>query len=399
MANQYIIHYAELGLKGHNRINFERRLVSNIDTALGDLGDFKVRRFHSYIMVAAPDEASSSEIEHRLSRLPGIAYFAPTTVTPLDIAAMTEAALDLAKDTITPDMSFRVRTTRGNKQFPIKSTDVDRHVGGEVQDLTQARVDLSNPDVTLSIQIYDEAYLFAQRIHGLGGLPLGSSGHVVALFSGGIDSPVAAHLIMKRGCAVDFVHFHLLRGPEQIRSAKIVAMARQVLTPHRTPGRLYMVSATPFEAAMASLDSRVATVVFRRFTMRVADNLARHRRAQALITGESVGQVASQTLRNINLIAQATDLPILRPLIAMDKLEIIALAKKIETYELSIQPYKDPCSLHARRPATWAQLGDVLAVEEAIDVDALLEETLANHVEEIRIVFDEAQGALHPRSK
>ena len=399
MANQYIIHYAELGLKGHNRINFERRLVSNIDTALGDLGDFKVRRFHSYIMVAAPDETSSSEIEHRLSRLPGIAYFAPTSVTPLDIAAMTEAALDLAKDTITPDMSFRVRTTRGNKQFPIKSTDVDRYVGGEVQDLTQARVDLSNPDVTLSIQIYDEAYLFAQRIRGLGGLPLGSSGHVVALFSGGIDSPVAAHLIMKRGCAVDFVHFHLLRGPEQIRGAKIVAMARQVLAPHRTPGRLYMVSATPFEAAMATLDSRVATVVFRRFIMRVADNLARHRRAQALITGESVGQVASQTLRNINLIAQATDLPILRPLIAMDKLEIIALAKKIETYELSIQPYKDPCSLHARRPATWAQLGDVLAVEEAIDVDALLEETLANHVEEIRIVFDEAQGALHPRSK
>jgi len=390
MANRYIIHYAELGLKGRNRINFERRLVSNIHAALSDLGDLKVRRFHSYIMVTAPGEAPTSEIEHRLRRIPGIAYFAPTIVTPLNIAAITEAALDMAKDTITPDVSFRVRTTRGNKQFPIKSIDVDRQVGGEVQDLTLARVDLSNPDVTLSIQLYDEAYLFTQRIRGLGGLPLGSSGHVMVLFSGGIDSPVAAHLIMKRGCAVDFVHFHLLRGPEQIRSAKIVAMARRVLAPHRTPGRLYMVSAAPFEVAMAFLDSRVATVVFRRFIMRVADNLARHRRAQALITGESVGQVASQTLKNINLIAQATDLPILRPLIAMDKLEIIALAKKIETYELSIQPYKDPCSLHARRPATWAQLGDVLAVEEAIDVDALLEETLANHVEEIRIVFEEA---------
>jgi len=392
MADRYIIHYAELGLKGRNRINFERRLVSNIHTALSDLGDFKVRRFHSYIMVTAPGEAPTSEIEHRLSRIPGVAYFAPTTVTPLDIAAITKAALNIAKDTITPDVSFRVRTTRGNKQFPIKSTDVDRLVGGEVQDLTLARVDLSNPDVTLSIQLYDEAYLFTQRIHGLGGLPLGSSGHVMVLFSGGIDSPVAAHLMMKRGCAVDFVHFHLLRGPEQIRSAKIVTMARQVLTPHRTPGRLYMVSAAPFEVAMASLDSRVATVVFRRFIMRAADKLARHRQAQALTTGESVGQVASQTLKNINLIAQATDLPILRPLIAMDKLEIIALAKEIETYELSIQPYKDPCSLHSRRPATWARLKDVLAVEEAIDVDALLEETLANHVEEIRITFEEASG-------
>jgi len=400
MADRYIIHYAELGLKGRNRINFERRLVSNIITALSDLGDFKVRRFHSYIVVTAPGEAPTSEIEHRLTRLPGIAYFAPTTVTPLDIAAITDAALDLAKHTIRPDMSFRVRTTRGNKQFPIRSTDVDHQVGGDVQDLTHARVDLSNADVTLSIQIYEDgAYLFARRIRGLGGLPLGSSGHVMALFSGGIDSPVAAHLIMKRGCAVDFVHFHLLRGPEQIRSSKIVAMARQVLAPHRTPGRLYMVSAAPFEVAMAPLDSRVATVVFRRFTLRAADRLARHRRAQALITGESVGQVASQTLKNINLIAQATHLPILRPLIAMDKVEIINLARKIETYQLSIQPYKDPCSLHSRKPATWAQLEDVLAVEEAIGVNALVEETLANHVEEIRIVFEDAQGALHLRSR
>jgi thiamine biosynthesis protein ThiI len=141
---------------------------------------------------------------------------------------------------------------------------------------------------------------------------------------------------------------------------------------------------------MAPLDARVATVVFRRFIMRAAERVARHRRAQALITGESVGQVASQTLKNINLIARATQLPILRPLIAMDKIEIIALAQQIDTYELSILPYQDPCSLHARNPATWAKLDDVRAVEDAIDVPALLDETLTHHVEEIRLRFDGA---------
>lgn len=389
MLRQYIVHYGELGLKGRNRITFERRLVSNIEQALNDLPTSTVRRFHSYIELIIPQEASSAEVERRLSRIPGIVYFAPVTVTPLDMDAMTEAALRLAEETITPETSFRVRTSRGNKQFPLISPEVDRRVGGEVQELTQAPVNLSNPDVTIAIQIYDEAvYLFARRIDGPGGLPVGSSGHVLALFSGGIDSPVAAHLMMKRGCSVDFLHFHLLRGKKEIHDSKVVGMARQVLAPHRIPGRLYMASAAPFEAAMAPLDSRVATVVFRRFIMRAAEHVARHRRGQALITGESVGQVASQTLKNINLIARATPMPILRPLIALNKIEIIDLAQSIGTYELSIQPYQDPCSLHARRPATWAKMEDVRAVEKAIDIPALVQETLANHVEEIRIRFD-----------
>lgn len=389
MSRQYIVHYGELGLKGHNRINFERRLVTNIRKALADLDKPKVERFHSYILARMPPEVPAAEIERRLSRVPGIAYFAPVTVTPLDMEAMTEAALELARETISPDNTFRVRTSRGNKQFPLTSPQIDRRIGGEVQDLTLATVDLSDPEVTISIQVYDEeAFLFARRIRGIGGLPVGSSGRVLVLFSGGIDSPVAAHLMMKRGCAVDFVHFHLLRGRDRIRSAKVVAMARQVLAPHRTPGRLYMLSSAPFEAAMAPLDSRVATVVFRRFIMRAADKIARHRRAHALITGESVGQVASQTLKNINLIARGTRLPILRPLIAMDKLEIINLAQEIGTYELSIQPYQDPCSLHARNPATWARMDDVRGVEEQIDVPALVQETLDNHIEEIRITFD-----------
>jgi thiamine biosynthesis protein ThiI len=267
--------------------------------------------------------------------------------------------------------------------------EVDRRVGAAVVEATGAPVNLTEPDVTVAIQIYeDAAYLFVDRIPGPGGLPIGSSGRVIALFSGGIDSPVAAHMMMKRGCAVDFLHFHLLPTVERIRSAKIVAMARKVLAPHRTPARLYMVSSAPFEAAMAALNSRVATVVFRRFVVRAAEQLAYYRRAPALVTGESVGQVASQTLQNINLIARATTLPVLRPLIGMDKLEIIEIAKEIGTYELSIQPYRDPCSLHARNPATWGRLSDVEEIEQQIGIEDLLQETLDSHVEEIRISFD-----------
>lgn len=397
MTKPYIVHYGELGLKGHNRINFERRLVNNIDTALGDLGDVAVRRSHGYLMATIPENVPETEVEARLKAIPGIAYFAPVTTTPLELAAITESAVRLAHEVITSQASgatgasFRVRCTRGNKQFPYTSPEVAREVGAEIVAATGAPVDLTGADVTIAIQIYeDEAYIFARRIPGIGGLPVGSSGRVIALLSGGIDSPVAAHLMMRRGCAVDFVHFHLLRGPEQIRAAKVVATARQVLAPHRIRGRLYMISAAPFEAAMASLDSRVATVVFRRFIMRAAERVALYRKAPALVTGDSVGQVASQTLTNINVIARATRLPTLRPLIGMDKQDIIAIAKEIGTYELSILPYQDPCSLHAQRPATRARLDTVRKIEDEIGVEALLKETLDNHVQEIRITFDDA---------
>jgi thiamine biosynthesis protein ThiI len=388
MPLTYIVHYGELGLKGHNRINFERMLVANIQRALEDLGPSEVRRSYSRILVAAPAGVGADVIEARLRRIAGIAYVAPVTTTGLSMDAIIETALSMAQGIITPDTRFRVTTARGNKQFPLTSPEISREVGARIIAATGAAVDLHTPDITLTIQIYDdEAHLFLRRIQGLGGLPYGSSGRVLALFSGGIDSPVAAHLMMKRGCAVDFLHFHLLRGQERIHESKVVAMARALLLPHRAPGRLYMVSAAPFESAMAALDSHVATVVFRRFIMRAAEAIARQRKAPALVTGESVGQVASQTLMNINVIAQATGLPILRPLIGMDKLEIIGIAQAIGSYELSIQPYQDPCSLHALNPSIWSRIEDVQQLEDEIGVEALLRETLENNVEQIRIKF------------
>jgi thiamine biosynthesis protein ThiI len=384
----YIVHYGELGLKKRNRRDFEEQLVEDIRTALEDLAEIKVRRFYSYITVTAPETTPCDVLEQRLSRIFGIAYLAPAIVAPPNFDAIAGAALSLADGVISTETTFKINTVRGDKQFPIESHEVDRRIGALIVDATQAPVRLKDPDLTMTIQIYgDAAYLFIRRIPGPGGLPIGASGRVLALFSGGIDSPVAAYMLLKRGCTVDFLHFHLLPSVELARNTKVVAMARAVMAPHRIAAPLFLVSAAPFETAMIDIDTRVSTVVFRRFMLRVAERIAQQRGCLALVTGESVGQVASQTLQNINLIGRTAELPILRPLIGLDKAEIVEMAKRIGTYELSIQPYRDPCSIHARRTTTWAHLENVLEVETQISVDALVEETLRHYVDEVWVRF------------
>ncbi|HQE93222.1 MAG TPA: tRNA uracil 4-sulfurtransferase ThiI [Anaerolineae bacterium] len=384
----YIVHFGELGLKGRNRIFFARQLINNIRTVFTDTPGTTVQFFHSHILVQVCADMPAAAIEQRLGKIFGIAYYAPATIVATDFEAISQAALHLAASVITPTTTFKVNTTRGDKRFPVTSQNVDCEIGARIVAMIGAPVKLKDPAITLTIQIYEDAtYLFIRRIPGAGGLPVGVSGRVLALFSGGIDSPVAAHMMLKRGCTLDLLHFHLLPDVEQARTSKIVAMARTVLAPHRLAAPLYMISAAPFEAAMAAITTRVATVVFRRFIMRVAERLAEQRHCLALVTGESVGQVASQTLPNISMINRATTLPVLRPLIGYDKAEIIAAAQRLGTYDLSIQPYRDPCSLHAPHPATQAGLDEILRVESEIDVTTLVEETLRAYVDEVWINF------------
>jgi len=384
----YIVHFGELGLKGRNRIFFVRQLVENIRAVLHDAEEANVSPFYSHILVKVSPDLPAEIIEARLGQVFGIAYFAPAMMTPAEFETISQAALQLAEGVVTSATTFKVDTTRGDKQFPVYSQEVDREIGARIVERTGAPVKLKDPDVTVSIQIYEDAsYCFVRRLPGAGGLPVGVSGRVLTLFSGGIDSPVAAHMMLKRGCTLDLLHFHLLPNAELARASKIVDMARAVLAPHRLAAPLYLISAAPFETAMASVNTRVATVVFRRFIMRTAERLALQRKALALVTGESIGQVASQTLPNINMISQATTLPILRPLISYDKSEIVAAAQRIGTYEFSIQPYKDPCSIHARNPSTWANLDEVMRVETEIDVPTLLETTLRDYVDEVWINF------------
>ncbi len=384
----YIVHFGELGLKGRNRIFFARHLVENIYAVFADAPGTTVKFFHSHILVKVFADMPAAVIEERLGKIFGIAYFAPATMVPADFETISQAALRLVEGVITPATTFKVDTTRGDKRFPITSQGVDREIGARIVDLTSAPVKLKDPDVTLTIQIYEDAtYLFVRRLPGAGGLPVGVSGRVLALFSGGIDSPVAAHMMLKRGCTLDLLHFHLLPGVEQARASKIAAMARAVLAPHHLAAPLYLISAAPFETAIADVNTRVSTVVFRRFIMRVAERIAEQRQCLALVTGESVGQVASQTLQNINMISRATALPILRPLIGYDKAEIIAAAQRLGTYDLSIQPYRDPCSLHALHPSTSASLDEVERVEAEIGVADLVETTLRSYLDEMWINF------------
>ncbi len=378
----YIVHYGEIGLKGRNLPDFERRLYHNLQAALSDLPTAEVNCCHRYYTVEVGDDVPSEAVEARLSRVFGVAYFAPAIVVPPVREAIFEAGLRLARETITAETPFKVVTNRGDKTFPIHSIDLNRELGAEIVDLTGAPVSLHTPEVVLYIQIYPEgAYLFTRHLPGPGGLPVGSSGRVIVLLSGGIDSPVAAHLMLKRGCSVEFLHFHMLRSEEEIREAKVVALARTVMAPHRLPSIVHMVPAHPFQLAMMTYTSRVELVVFRRFILRVAERLAAQRHALACVTGDDLGQVASQTLQNLAVTSRAVTLPILRPLISFDKGEVVQIAQALGTYELSIQPYQDPCSLHAHRPATWAKLEAVEELEAKLDLEALIQETLAQMVD------------------
>ncbi len=383
----YIVHYGELGLKGQNRPQFEKRLAHNMRVALRDLGQVKVQLHRGYMAVEVADEAPPERVEQRLAGVFGIAYFAPALAVPQEMGAITEAALHLARRVITPETSFKVQARRADKRFPVTSMELNCELGARIVDEIGAPVRLRDPAITLHVQVYPEkVYLFIRRIPGPGGLPVGTAGRVTMLLSGGIDSPVAAHLMLKRGCLVDFVHFHMLRNATEIRASKVIALARAVQAPHRLPAVVYMLPSQPFQMAMMEYDSRVELVVFRRFIMRVAERIAQRRKALALVTGDNLGQVASQTLENLCVTSQAVETPILRPLISFDKMEIVEVAQRIGTYELSIQPYQDPCSLHARHPATRAKLAVVEELEAKIGVESLIEETLAQ-IEEVWINF------------
>jgi len=373
----YLVHYGEMGLKGHNLPDFERRLLHNLQAALGDISPVKVRRFHRYFTVEVGDDVSSELVESRLANVFGVAYVAPVVFVPQDQTAITDAALALAREVITPETTFKVDVRRGDKRFPIRSIDLARELGAQIVEELGAPVKLHNPEVKLSVQIYKQgAYIFARRIAGPGGLPVGASGRVMVMLSGGIDSPLAAHLMLKRGCSLDFLHFHMLRTEEEIRASKVITLARTVMAPHRLPTVVHMAPSQPFQMAVLPHDSRVELVVFRRFILRVAEQLAHRRRALACVTGDNLGQVASQTLKNLHVTSRAVEIPVLRPLISFDKSEIIAQSKVLGTYELSIVPYQDPCSLHAHHPATWARMEEVEALEAKLDIPSVIEETL-----------------------
>jgi len=373
-----VVHYHEVGLKKGNRDYFENQLCTNIRKALAPAGgaDLPVRRVWGRILIQLSDQADVAAIREALGRVFGIAYFAEAWSTTQDLAEIEQKAWELIRQE--PFQSFRIDTRRGQKSFPYTSVDVNGRIGAYVKERSGARVDLENAERTCWIEISENyALIYTRRQPGRGGLPTGTSGKVVVLLSGGIDSPVAAWKMIKRGCRAIFVHFHSFPYTNQESQEKTKRLAER-LADYQFQAKLYLVPFAEVQRHImvdAPQDTRV--IFYRRYMLRLAEQIARREGVRALVTGDSVGQVASQTIENIDVISRAVSMPILRPLIGDDKVEIVELARRIGTYEISIQPDQDCCSLFVpKHPETKANLRSIEQCEERLDVDAAMKEAL-----------------------
>jgi thiamine biosynthesis protein ThiI len=367
-----VVHYQEIALKGRNRPWFVARLVRNIREATADLGVKQVRAIVGRIEIVLDDRAEWSVMRERLAKVPGIGNFAKAGSAPLDVDAIAAEILrDL--DPIDP-RSFRVSARRADKRFPLTSPEIEREVGGRIKEARGWHVDLSDPDLVIHVEaLTNDAFYYFGKNRGAGGLPVGSSGKVVGLLSGGIDSPVAAWRMIRRGCRVLFVHFHsypILSRASQEKARELV----RLLTEWQHRSRLWLV---PFgeiqQQVVLSVAPPLRVVIYRRLMMRIAQAIARQHRAGALVTGEVVGQVASQTIENLSAIGSVATMPVLRPLVGMDKEEITIEAKRLETYPISIIPDQDCCTLFTpKHPATKARPDDVARAEESLPIDEIV---------------------------
>ena len=368
-----LVHYQELALKGRNRPWFVERLLRNLREGTAGLGVAEVRPLMGRVEVVPRPGADVDAIVERIRRTFGIANVSRAERVEPTIEAIERGLLGLLEGRATG--SFRVAATRADKQFPIPSPEVERLVGGTIRAAHGWTVDLGAPGLTASVEIIPgAAFCFVDRERGLGGLPTGVSGRALCLLSGGIDSPVAAWRMMRRGCRVALAHFHSHPIASRASQEKAQAITR-VLTSYQLHSRLLLV---PFgdvqREVVAAAPPALRVVLYRRFMLRIAERLARRAAARALVTGEVVGQVASQTLDNMATIGAAAVLPVLRPLVGMGKEEITAEAKRIGTYEISIQPDEDCCQLFVpRHPATRARPEEVERAEAGLPVERLVE--------------------------
>ncbi len=371
-----LIHYHEIGLKGKNRGRFERRLMININRALKDVPCGKLERLSGRMMLALTSESPIDVIRERLSTVFGIANFSEAVVAKRNIEAIRETAWILAQKA--DFQSFKIVTRRGDKTFPLNSDQINRDVGKHIQTLSGARVLMDNPDLICFIEIAPQRiFIYAEKIPAPGGLPVGSNERAVSLLSSGIDSPVASYKIMKRGVKLTYVHFHSQPYTNRNSQRNTEDLVR-LLTRHQYVSDLYLVPFVEIQRhIMTQAPASYRVILYRRAMLRIAEAIAEKVDAQALVTGENVGQVASQTLSNMRAIEEVTPLPILRPLAGDNKEEIINEARRIGTYQISIEPYEDCCSVFVpKHPETRANLEKVREIESTLDLAPLIAQTL-----------------------
>jgi len=366
-----LLKFGELALKGRNRPVFVNALERNLRRLTSDLGPLDVRRRGGVLIVTgdAPDDA----LVERCLALPGVSVVQPAVRCERDVATGADAAVALLRDR--PGRTFAIRSKRRDKRFPLRSMDLSRVLGEAVRVRLGLDVDLSNPDLVVHVEVDSKELLVsADRLRGAGGLPVGSSGRALVLLSGGLDSPVAAYRMMKRGLRCDFVHFsgRPFTGPESVYKAYALAGR---LDRFQGDSRLFVVSFGAAQRRLATAGAgRLQVLSQRRLMVKVASELGQREGAEALVTGDSLGQVASQTLPNLALVEDAAALPLLRPLVDRDKSEIVEIAKQLGTYEISILPDEDCCQLFSSKLAvTRGQTDDLRRIERTADIEEMVD--------------------------
>ncbi len=358
-----LIHFAELSLKGKNRSWFVKKLIANIKR----IASAEVEGFYDYLLANTP-------YPERLGFIPGISWYAEITSTSLDLDQITQKTKEILQQK--NPRTFKLEVKRSFKGFPLTSLEIARKVGQRLEAETGSTAEFENPDLRIYIWIKkDQALIFTDKKKGLSGLPVNTSGQGLLLFSGGIDSPVAGFLLNTRGMQIKLLHFHTFADPDRLKNTKIFAIAQKLA---RFQGQIDLFAAPYHFFQIKALEATgEELVLFRRFMLKLAQRIAEKHNIPVLITGDNLSQVASQTLENLISAQKAVSLPILRPLIGLDKQTIIQKAKKIQTYDLSIQEYKDCCSIILRRAKTKTKPEDLERVEERIDINSIIEKTLA----------------------
>lgn len=359
-----IIHYSEIALRKKNRAFFEKKLMQNIETALQPFLKKVIRRYGKIICILKKKE--TKKVTSTLERIPGIAYFSFALECKLDLNDIEKNSLTLLeKESF---KTFKVDAKRTNKNFSLNSMQLNAKLGETILTKMKKKVDVHTPDLKLFVEICEkEAFVYCKKYRAIGGLPVSTAGKVICSLSGGLDSPVSSYLTMKRGCKVIFVHIFNNAIANEAVLKKVEDLTAH-LTKFQLSSKLYCV---PFKEIQAEIIKNVPAkfrmIIYRRFMMRICNEIAQKENAKAIVTGDSIGQVASQTLENLNCIYDASTLPVFPPLIGLNKEEITEISKKIETYEQSILPYPDCCSfMIAEHPATKASLEDILKFEKLI---------------------------------
>lgn len=373
------ISVGELVLKKGNRTYFENKLIGQMKKAINDIGYDKIYKDQGKIYIEA-DYDNFDIIINKLKKVFGLVYISPCirvqkVTEEIEKAVIEAMNIEYVKK---EDITFKVETNRSDKNFPLKSPEISREMGGVLlKHFKDLKVDVHNPDVTVNIDIKGDAYVYTQKIEGYRGLPIGSNGKALLLLSGGIDSPVAGFIMGKRGVDIDCVHYHSYPFTSDRAEEKVRTLA-STLSNYLGKINMYSVNLLPIQKEInKKCPENEMTILSRRFMMRIANEIAKKQGHQALITGESLGQVASQTIEGITVTTDAVDMPILRPLIGIDKIDIINIARDIETYETSILPYDDCCTVFLpKHPVINPKVEDIRKSEEVLDVVGLVEQAI-----------------------